>query len=437
VNVSEINDCLLHGRLDASGLFPHLESLDESPFRFQIDFGLAELPAQPGLLLIRGARQYGKSTWLEARLRATVETFGPGSAFYLNGDEIADAEQLAATIRALLPMFRRDAGVRRLFLDEITAVPDWERVLKRLLDAGELRRVLVVSTGSRATDLRRGAERLPGRKGRLQRTTYWFTPLPYAEFVRVCGKRLGADALPTYLLAGGCPIACAELAANGRLPEHVPAMVRDWVLGECSASGRDRGSLLAVLAAVLARGGTPIGQANLARAAGLANNTVAAGYVELLADLMCLGSAFAWDANQKVAIRRRPAKFPLINLLVATTFHPNRLRSVADFRSLPPEEQGRFHEWLVAQEIWRRTAIRGEELPEQLHYWQSATHGLDYVLAPDHFVEVKRGRTGAVEFGWFPRAFPGARLTVIGADRFDADRVRGMTLEQFLLEPAW
>lgn len=47
-------------------------------------------------------------------------------------------------------------AVRRLFIDEITAVADWERGLKRVIDRGELRSVLVVTTGSRATDLRRG-----------------------------------------------------------------------------------------------------------------------------------------------------------------------------------------------------------------------------------------------------------------------------------------
>ena len=146
---------------------------------------------------------------------------------------------LVAAVREVRVLYRPDAPVRRLFLDEVTAVADWQLGLKRLLDAGELRDVLVVTTGSRATDLRRGVERLPGRKGRLARTTYLFTPLPYAEFSRVCGETLGSDALLAYLLSGGCPLAAAEIAAHGYLPEFVIEMVRDWVLGECAMSGRD------------------------------------------------------------------------------------------------------------------------------------------------------------------------------------------------------
>lgn len=437
MDVSQINEHLLHGRIDEGGIFPHLESLARSPFVFEVDFGLDALPIEPGLILIRGPRQYGKSTWLEGQVRATIADFGPATAFYLNGDEIADAKALVGEVRRLLPLYGSEAPVRRLFLDEVTAVRDWEKGLKRLIDAGELREVLVVTTGSRATDLRRGVERLPGRKGRLDRTAYLFTPLAFSEFKRVCGERLGDDALIAYLLSGGCPLAAAEIAAHGQLPEFVIEMVRDWVLGECAASGRDRSSLLAVWEVVLRRGGTPIGQAAVAREAGLANNTVASGYLELLADLMVLGTAHAWDPSRSVSIRRKPAKFPPINLLAAVAFDPARLRSVADFRSLPPESQGRWLEWLVAQEISRRAARRGAPTPELLNFWSGGDHELDFVVDPKLLIEVKRGGASAFEFGWFPRTFPAGRLLVVAREPFESDRIRGLRLEELLLAEAW
>lgn len=291
---------------------------------FRPDFGLDELPEEPGVLLIRRPRQYGKSTWLEDQLRSTIASAGPGSAFYLNGDQLTDVEALVAAVRELVPWFRKDAPVRRLFIDEITAVDHWEKGLKQLLDAGELRGVLVVTTGSSATDLRRGAERLPGRKGRLARTNYLFTPISFAEFERVCGARFGEQAAVAYLLSGGCPVAAAELARNGRLPEYVIEMVRDWVLGECAASGRARGSLLAVWDVVTVRGGSPIGQALLAREAGLANNTVAAGYLDSASAL-----DFSWFART----------FPKAELWIAGrerfTADKIRARTIADMLREP------------------------------------------------------------------------------------------------------
>jgi predicted AAA+ superfamily ATPase len=436
VNVSRIQEALRVGDLDVPGLFPHLESAARRGIFFAVDFGLDALPTEPGVLLVRGARQYGKSTWLEGQLRVSIEQHGPGTAFYLNGDQLPEAGALYEAVNELVPCFAA-APVRRLFIDEITAVRDWEKALERLIDEGALRDVLVVTTGSRATDLRRGAERLPGRKGRLARTSYLFTPISFAEFDRVCGTRFGADAAVAYLISGGCPVAAAELAEHGRLPEYVIEMVRDWVFGECAASGRSRSSLLAVWNVLLRRGGSPIGQAALAREAGLANNTVAQGYLELLADLLCVGAARAWDANRQIALRRRPAKSPPINLLAAVAFSPARLRTVADFEAMSAEEQGRWWEWLVAQEIWRRAARRGEEVPEDLLFWASPEHEIDFVVRPDLLIEVKRGGASPLEFSWFRRTFPNARLRIVSRDRFAAGPITGSTIEDLLLDPSW
>ncbi|MBI4871601.1 MAG: ATP-binding protein [Candidatus Riflebacteria bacterium] len=437
MDVDSVNDLLVRGEFDREGLFPHLEDLDRAPRVFEFDFGLRELPEEPAILLIRGPRQYGKSTWLEQQLRASVLKYGPGSALYLNGDEFADSDSLLRALRGALGLFRPTAPRRRLFIDEITAVTGWERALKVLADRGELRRVLVVTTGSRATDLRRGGERLPGRRGRLDRTTWLFTPVTFAEFLRVCQDDVADDAVEAYLLAGGSPLALGEIAATGRLPEWLIELVRDWVNGEFSRSGRDRSALVPVMAVLSRTGGTPVGQTRLAQEAGLANNTVAAGYLELLADLMCIGIQQAWDPSRKVPMPRTRAKYPFINLLAAVAWHPARLRTVADFRRLPEVEQGRWIEWLVAQEIWRRRALRGDPFPERLLYWQSQEHELDFVLDEWRLLEVKRGRASPREFAWFPRTHPGASLLLVNEDRFETEWLRGLTLRDLLLAPDW
>ena len=181
-------------------------------------------------------------------------------------------------------------------------------------------------------------------------------------------------------------------------------------------------------------GGTPVGQAKVARETGMANNSVAAGYLELLADLMCLSPAYAWDPARRVALRRRPAKYHLSNTLAAVAWHPSRLRTVADFEALSPEIKGAWYEWAVAQELWRRRAIAGVEVPEELHFWQSKEHELDFVLSPSEFLEVKHGRTSPVEFTWFSKVFPKAHLTVISQTRYDTANLTGIGLEQFLLQ---
>lgn len=434
MDMREINVALGAGRISDPGVLPKLDELREQPFVMDTNFGLEHLPEPPGLLLVRGARQYGKSTWLQRQIAATIQRYGPGSAFYVDGDELRDSDALVEAIRGVLPAYAAHAPVRRLFIDEITAVRDWQNGLKRLLDRGELKRVLVVTTGSKSADLRRGAERLPGRKGTLARTSYIFTPVPYTEFKRAAARHMNAaEVLPAYLLSGGSPCASTSLAVHGHLPEHVLEMVRDWVYGEVSASGRSRPMMVGVMECLMRFAGTPVGQSKLAREAGLANNTVAGGYVDLLSDLMSVAPCFAWDAAHRRLNRRRPCKFHVTNLLVAAVWHPGRLRRPADFRTLGAKDQGGLTEWLVAQELFRRAALRGEEFPELMSFWQSGEHELDFVLAADRFVEVKRGRTGPLDFTWFPKLFPKGRLTVVSESRFETDHIHGITIEDFLL----
>lgn len=432
MDITQINTLLHQGITTAPGLLPHVESLQDSPFIFNFDFGLNQLPEEPGLLLIRGPRQYGKSTWLELEIQKTVASFGPASAFYLNGDEIRDPEALTQKIEELIPLFRKEAKVKRLFIDEITAIESWESSLKRLIDRGMLNQVLLVSTGSKATDLRRGAERLPGRKGKLARTNYLFTPISYSEFKSKCGSIFKSKTLTAYMMTAGCPVACSEMAQHKKIPEHVITMVKDWVYGECSATGRDRSSLLSVMEVLERQGGIQVGQSKLAREAGLANNTVAAGYIELLGDLLTVAPSYAWDPSHKIYLKRKPSKFHFINLLVALAWEPTKPRTIDDFENLLGEEKAKFYEWLVAQEIWRRQAIQGEEIPEHLGFWKSDHHELDFVMDPNNFIEVKSGTPSPLEFTWFPKIFPKAHLRVINQKAFSGLSVEGISFEDFL-----
>lgn len=107
-----INQHLIEGKHQAPGVLPHLDALQSLPFVFEQDFGLKELPIEPGVILIRGPRQYGKSTWLEQQIALTIRQFGNQTALYLNGDEIKDSAQLIAEIRILIQLFTPTSTVR-------------------------------------------------------------------------------------------------------------------------------------------------------------------------------------------------------------------------------------------------------------------------------------------------------------------------------------
>lgn len=191
-----------------------------------MEFGLNELPVAPGVLMIRGPRQCGKSTWLEGALRDTIAQYGRGTALYLTGDGIEDEARLGHELERLAGAFARNAPVRRLFIDEIS---------------------------------------------------------------------------------GGSPLACGALIRSGRIPEWVIEAVRDWIEGEVARAGRHRSTLLSIMRELHRHGGRPIGQTKLAKEAGLANNTVAAGWI---ARRPCAGCSTRgrWcpERKNRRALRRQP-----------------------------------------------------------------------------------------------------------------------------------
>ena len=433
MNVAERNALYLKGISDAEGLFPRLEVSPESGF-FKWDIGLDELPREPGIIVIRGPRQYGKSTWLEYQLRETLRQFGAGTALFLNGDYIAGPDELEREIETLVGTFPATATVRRLFIDEITAIAGWQKAVKRLADSGTLRKVLLVTTGSKASDIQREAELLPGRKGKLARTIYLFVQLSYKVFHEKAFPVLKSHTLAAYLIAGGSPPACAAVLETGSVPEYIFQTTSEWIYGECALAGRSRPMLLRMLEQLMRRGSSPVAQTTLAEESGMANNTVALGYIDLLTDLLVLGTSEPWDPGRKVRVSRKASKYPFVNLLAANTWLANRHTTPASLENTTGEEKGIWWEWAVASELFRRAAKEGSATPMQSLFWRSDKHEVDFVRSGKPWIEVKAGRASPIEFDWFSKTFPCEKLLVINSERFEAKNVRGVTLEEFLLD---
>jgi len=433
MNVAERNSLYLKGIVDAEGLFPRLDASPESGF-FKWDIGLDVLPPAPGIIVIRGPRQYGKSTWLEFQLRETLQQFGAGTALFLNGDYIAGPDELEREIETLVGMFPAAASVHRLFIDEITAISGWQKAVKRLADSGALRKVLLVTTGSKASDIQREAELLPGRKGKLARTIYHFVQLPYKAFHARAFSTLESHTLAAYLIAGGSPPACAAVLETGSVPEYIFQTTAEWIYGECALAGRSRPTLLRMLEQLMRRGSSPVAQTTLAEESGMANNTVALGYIDLLADLLVLGTSGPWDPGRKVRVSRKASKYPFVNLLAANTWSANRHTTPASLERSTGDEKGVWWERAVASELFRRAAKQGSPTPMQSLFWRSDKHEVDFVRNGKPWIEVKAGRASPFEFDWFVRSFPREKLLVINSERFEGKNVRGVTLEDFVLD---
>lgn len=434
MNVQQINHSLIQPNSPIDEILPKVRKLKSEPLQFVFEFGLDSLPVEGGVIFVRGARQLGKSTWLEQNLSRSYREFGPGSSFYLNCDEIAIKGDLLEELEKLLGLFSPTSRVKRIFIDEITSIDDWERVIKLLADRGAIDEVLLITTGSKATDIRRGSERLPGRKGKLERTNFIFCPISYRNFLNVAQSAFGQDLLLAYILTGGSPIAANELYKTGSIPEYIIDLARDWIIGETVRSGRQRAIVLKIFEILHQNGGNPISFTRIARDIDVANNTVASGYVEQLRDLLCITPCIQADPISLKRFYRKPGKLHFVNLLAAVATSPDRLRTVESYQKLQPENQAKYIEWLVAQELWRRNNVRDKEYNGELLFYKFQDQEIDFLLEKDRGLEVKRGQASPHEFSWPRKEFPNLKLDVICTNSLKIKDITSIGLEDFLLE---
>lgn len=167
-----------------------------------------------------------------------------------------DRFELIETLKVYFQIFERKAGeTRYLFIDEITAVEDWQKSIKYPVDIGLLENSLLILTGFSAFDLKRSSERLPGRKGYGEDLVY--LPLTFGEFLKSLGipvERMSVDDIFSrseeklrilylknsflkeyflkYLNTGGFPRVIDVFLKESKIDEITKGIYRDFILGD-------------------------------------------------------------------------------------------------------------------------------------------------------------------------------------------------------------
>ncbi|AAD35701.1 conserved hypothetical protein [Thermotoga maritima MSB8] len=236
----------------------HISMFENSTFKYFPENLFKKIPLnKPGIYTIRGPRQVGKTTFLKLYIRKLLrDGVKPSNIFFFTCDAVKDRFELIETMKAYFQIFERKAGeTRYLFIDEITAVEDWQKSIKYLVDIGLLENSLLILTGSSAFDLKRSSERLPGRKGYGEDLVY--LPLTFGEFLESLGisvERMSVDDIflkseeelrilylknsflkeyfVKYLNTGGFPKVIDVFLKEGKIDEITKGVFRDFILGD-------------------------------------------------------------------------------------------------------------------------------------------------------------------------------------------------------------
>jgi predicted AAA+ superfamily ATPase len=427
---------------------PHLKLLEAQPVRLAASF-VADLDLTgPGIHILRGPRQVGKSTDMKLLVeRALTRGFQPRTIAYLALDllEGRHLSELARTVlRALNLAGQEGSGV--LLLDEVTAVVGWQTAVKSLWDQGTIREHVVICTGSSAIDLQRGAaERLPGR--RRQGSDHLALPQSFAAFARAVNgdiptspKLTIADlrsnegaiftrdmraympaldaALEQYLRFGGLPAAVAEAASGAREPsQETKRVLYDSLIREVQRKGASVPAAHALLERVVRSLGSKISWSSMARemdvplgrGTGPPNHQTLRDYVELLAAGYFLFVTYFWRSGSQTNELSRDKKVFLADPLLHTIACEGAPGLALNTPALVENAVGMA---LLRRYEPTERLLETFVLPERLHIWQTARGGeIDFVCGPRQaldVVEVKyRENPGLSAASAAARAHPG------------------------------
>lgn len=345
----------------------HLRELNLSPFKRRFP----NLPTSPGLYIIRGPRQVGKSSWLKTILSNYSD---PNRSFYFSCEEISDFKELSSFLYSIKD--QKDL----ILLDEVSFVKEWWRSIKKLMDDGYRGRLIL--TGSHARELRKGADLMPGRTasgGEIE-----LLPMTFDEYLlarkeanwRTLSRQ---ESLEAFFRCGGFPKAVQESGEDGHVPQDAIEVYKKWLLGDILKLGKLEQYLRETLFQIALTCSTPISLQKLAQRTQMGSHHTALEYVNILEDCFALRSCFAIDPNTLGFRFRKEKKFYFSDpLIYHMAFHWAGTDTPNNYEEILAE--------LVANEsIYRESKVRNF----RYGYLSTAKGEIDFSDGKNWCIEVK------------------------------------------------
>lgn len=159
---------------------PDIEKFRKEKIKYFPEFDIKN-----GIYVIRGPRQVGKTTLVKLKIKELLEKNEPKNIFFYSFELSRKPEDIHNKIMEYLETVAQK-GKKYMFLDETTTIPEWSRAVKLLVDKGDIGTDdCVLVTGSSSIDLRKGAERLPGRG--IEGKEFFYLPCSFRCYLKLKG----------------------------------------------------------------------------------------------------------------------------------------------------------------------------------------------------------------------------------------------------------
>jgi len=380
---------------------------------------------------LRGPRQVGKTTLIKLMIRDLVRQISPDHVLYFNCENLDTRGELVGFIQTYMDWIRRRSRKRAyLFIDETTAIDQWQRAIKFLVDSGKLRTTSCVLTGSHSMDIKTCAERLPGRRGQSETVLdKLMLPMKFSEYVETLDKKIREVLRENQLLSedkrkntlnsilkGEIPVSLERISAiinelNGYLEQYfitggIAPIVDDFVkkgrvadsryrdylnvvLGDLSKLGLRESYVKQILSRLTDTLGTPVSWRTIADSTDIPHHETVAQYIECLKENFTLAYIYYIDTRKNGPAFEKRKK---IHFLDPFIFHTLRtwVQGGAPFQKTleylkDPENTGRLAECVACSHAIRLAFLLSHQKhtfdpASSLFYWRTNDKEIDLVV---------------------------------------------------------
>jgi len=375
---------------NAIDLDKHIRALQKFKYIYNPPL-LKENFKKDNLYTIRGPRQIGKTTFLKLFIKEKLKSVPKENIFYWSCDNLTSREDLITLIQEYADFCKvKNAKPEYILLDEITEINDWQKSIKFAIDNNITTDACYILTGSNAIDLKKGTERLPGRKGKHGKDLF-FLPLTFREYVQIIDpdwyqkhKTDNAEKLKyhsnklkilfeKYLITGGIPLVINEYEINKEIPNYIYDLYYSWIIGDVLKEGKTEQTLKEIFKSILVCYTTSVSWDSLAKRSSVKSHITISSYIELLSNLFVVFGCFFYDINENEVNYNKNKKIYIYDPFILKVFSNKLNISV---------EKEKIIEGIVGAKLKQKHAL--EDI-----YFTKIKKETDFVIKPKNGIEVK------------------------------------------------
>lgn len=328
----------------------HIKEFEEKHYKWRPEL-LDEIRLAPdNIFTLRGPRQVGKTTLLKLIIKDLLnKRINEKAIFFWDCDELVDFRELSSILREYIEFSKTNSIKEKyIFLDEVSRVKDWQRSIKSLKDSGELDKCCLILTGSHTLDIKYGADRMPGRTGKLGKDLM-LLPLTFSEYIKLIKpeiaektkkiKKISVKELNNkindvqafdselkilfsqYLITGGFPLVINEFLSNNKIPDYIYEIYYKWIVGDIVKWGKREKILIQLLKSMILKQSSAISWDSLAKESEIKSHKTVSAYVEDLENMFVLLVLNFLELNKRIPNFNKNKKIYIIDPFIYHVFN--------------------------------------------------------------------------------------------------------------------